>query len=124
MKYRLTWTIVFLLISLAAVAQKNKKEKKTAENSKNAPTSLNPYYGAQASPERQSSRKGKSTCPTYNAEQKFFERAKEVEKQRIKNERLSEKPQYSNPMYFGHKRPPKKRPPHKMKLCKECGIRH
>jgi hypothetical protein len=32
--------------------------------------------------------------------------------------------QYVNPMYFGHKKPPKKRPAHKMKLCKVCGIRH
>lgn len=34
------------------------------------------------------------------------------------------KPQYSDPAYFGHKRPPKKRPVGKRKFCKECGIVH
>jgi hypothetical protein len=48
----------------------------------------------------------------------------EVARQRRKNEKLMAKPQYSDPMYFGHKRPPKKRPPEKMKYCKVCGIRH
>jgi hypothetical protein len=45
-------------------------------------------------------------------------------KEKRKAEKIMEKPQYSNPMYFGHKRPPKKRAPNKMKYCKECGIRH
>ena len=47
-----------------------------------------------------------------------------VAKERDKAEREMAKPQYSNPMYFGHKRPPKKHKPGKMKYCKECGIRH
>jgi hypothetical protein len=34
------------------------------------------------------------------------------------------KPQYSDPLYFGHKQKPKKRPPGKKKYCHECGIRH
>ncbi len=33
-------------------------------------------------------------------------------------------PRYTDPLYFGHKKPPKKRPVGKQKLCKECGIRH
>jgi hypothetical protein len=35
-----------------------------------------------------------------------------------------EKPQYSDPSYFGHKKPPKKRKKGKRKFCKECGIIH
>ena len=35
-----------------------------------------------------------------------------------------EKPQYSDPMYFGHKRKPKKRSLNKRRLCSECGIVH
>ena len=35
-----------------------------------------------------------------------------------------EKPQYSDPTYFGHKKPPKKRPVGKKKFCKECGMSH
>lgn len=33
-------------------------------------------------------------------------------------------PRYTDPLYFGHKKPPKKRPVGKQKYCKECGIRH
>ena len=35
-----------------------------------------------------------------------------------------QKPQYSDPTYFGHKRPPKKRKLGKRKFCKECGMVH
>ncbi len=35
-----------------------------------------------------------------------------------------QKPQYSDPLYFGHKRKPKKRPLGKRKFCEECGIWH
>ena len=38
--------------------------------------------------------------------------------------REMEKPQYSDPLYFGHKRKPKKRPVGKRKYCKECDIVH
>ena len=38
--------------------------------------------------------------------------------------RKMEKPQYSDPSYFGHKRKPKKRPVGKRKYCKECEIVH
>lgn len=34
------------------------------------------------------------------------------------------KPQYADPTYFGHKRPPKKRPPGKKKFCKKCQMWH
>lgn len=54
----------------------------------------------------------------------FRERVKEVQKQRAKEEKLSKKPEYSNPLYFGHKKPPKKRELKKRKLCKTCHIVH
>ena len=54
----------------------------------------------------------------------FEERMKEVAKQKDKEARLAKKPRYSNPLYFGHKKPPKKRPLHKRKLCKTCNIVH
>ncbi len=50
-----------------------------------------------------------------------------TDKRRDKNRKKAadlDKPQYSDPMYFGHKRKPKKRPPGKRKLCKECGLTH
>ena len=39
-------------------------------------------------------------------------------------ERLMQKPQYSDPSYFGHKRKPDKRKLSRRKFCKECGIVH
>jgi len=48
----------------------------------------------------------------------------EVAKEKRKMQKEMEKPQYSNPTYFGHKKPPKKRPLHKRKFCDECGIVH
>jgi hypothetical protein len=62
--------------------------------------------------------------PSRNPEQEFADRMAEVEKARRKNERMMDEPQYSDPMYFGHKKPPKKHKPGKMKYCKVCGIRH
>lgn len=54
----------------------------------------------------------------------YQERMKNVAKQRKKDARLAQKPQYSDAMYFGHKRKPKKRKPGKRKLCKECLVVH
>lgn len=49
---------------------------------------------------------------------------KENKKKYKKQAREMKKPQYSDPAYFGHKRPPKKRRLGKRKFCKECGIVH
>ncbi len=54
----------------------------------------------------------------------FRARMKEVSKQKRKDEKSSKKPQYSDPQYFGHKKPPKKRPLGKRKFCKVCHIVH
>lgn len=51
-------------------------------------------------------------------------RMKAVAKRQKKEARMAQKPQYSDPMYFGHKRKPKKHKPGKRKLCKECMIVH
>lgn len=54
----------------------------------------------------------------------FRKRIKKVAKQKAKEEKLAKKPEYSDPSYFGHKRPPKKRPPGKQKFCKVCKMKH
>ena len=56
--------------------------------------------------------------------EEYEDRMKENMKKARKEGRMSAKPQYSNPLYFGHKKPPKKRPPGKKKFCKECHIVH
>lgn len=57
-------------------------------------------------------------------QKEYYERVETVAKERRKAARIMQKPQYSDPMFFGHKRLPKKRAPKDMRFCKECGIRH
>ncbi len=56
--------------------------------------------------------------------EEYYKRKEEVIKRNQKLAKKLEKPQYSDPSYFGHKRKPKKRPVGKRKYCKECGIVH
>lgn len=115
--------ILIMGASSASYAQfwkKNKKRKKQ-EREQVHPTALNPLPKVEYAP-RVSKKRGDG--PTYESEQAYYDRMEALSKRRRKNERLMQKPQYADPSYFGHKRPPKKRKPSKMKFCKECGIRH
>ena len=122
---RIHLIILLSVFVISAQAQKRKKKSSPAPTSQTAgqPTSLNP-----STPEKKygpkKSKRGKLAEPTYGSEEAYFKRMEELQKTRRKNEKMMDKPQYSDPSYFGHKRPPKKRPPHKMKFCKECGLRH
>ncbi|HPM30803.1 MAG TPA: hypothetical protein PLJ60_10765 [Chryseolinea sp.] len=123
---RITLIIIISLVVASAQAQFLKRKKKTvpaSEQASDQPNSLNPsatqkQYGPKKS------KKGKLAKPTYGSEEAYFKRMEELQKTKRKNEKMMDKPQYSDPSYFGHKRPPKKRPPGKMKYCKECGLKH
>jgi hypothetical protein len=122
-------TIFLTLVTCTTYAQSRSKKKtpQKQEAGSNLPTSLNPNGSASTqnfAPRKGSKSKSSSKKITYDQQQQYYERVVTVAKARQKAEKIMEKPQYSNPMYFGHKKMPKKRPPHKMKLCKECGIRH
>lgn len=54
----------------------------------------------------------------------FYQRIKANAKTDKVMARKMRKPQYSDPLYFGHKRKPIKRPVGKRKFCKECHIVH
>ena len=72
-------------------------------------------------------KKKKSESPYKTSTQlreEFDQRMKDNSKRSRKERKMANKPQYSNPLYFGHKKPPKKRPQGKKKLCKECGLVH
>jgi hypothetical protein len=56
--------------------------------------------------------------------EEYHARMKANAKEDVKMAREMQKPQYSDPAYFGHKKKPKKRPPGKKKFCKECGMWH
>lgn len=119
-------------VSHAQSSSKRKKKKQPATFEKKASSlerqasSLEPYtpYAERATTSKKKSVKQKDKTGRYDAQQEFYARMAEVQKNRIKSEKMMEKPQYSDPMYFGHRRPPKKRAPGKMKFCKECGIKH
>ena len=54
----------------------------------------------------------------------FREKIKRNARKRSKELRKADKPQYNDPLYFGHKKPPKKRKNGKKKFCKTCGLVH
>ncbi|UZR96072.1 hypothetical protein [Chondrinema litorale] len=56
-----------------------------------------------------------------NTTRKFKPKTK---RQLRKEAAMKDDPRYTDPLYFGHKKPPKKRPVGKQKYCKVCGIRH
>jgi gamma-glutamylcyclotransferase (GGCT)/AIG2-like uncharacterized protein YtfP len=118
--------VAILLFNVGISFSQSKKKKKRDQQEttqSSSPTSLDPSFNQNAYVPKKEKRKSVSG-PTYESEQEYYERLDALEKTRRKNEKMLEKPQYTDPMYFGHKRPPKKRPPGKMKFCKVCGIRH
>lgn len=122
--------IALLLVTTVSFAQLSRKEKKAARRNTpiDQPTTLDP---ANSSPDYSSkstkhskARKSKGSGPTYNSLKEYDDRMDARAKTYRKNEKNLSTEQYVNPMYFGHKKPPKKRPVNKMKYCKVCGIRH
>ena len=125
MDVRVALLLFMLLLTAESQAQfwKSKKLKSKNEPTSQQPNSLDPTTSTRKEyAPRESSKSARRS--SLSPEQQFYERMEDVAKVRRKNERMMEKPQYSDPMYFGHKRPPKKRKASRMKFCKECGIRH
>jgi hypothetical protein len=117
-KYKLLIIVLMLAAGQALWAQSNKKETEAQ------PNSLTPYYPEKTKETPKNSRKVRARKVTYDARDRFYDRMEQVAKEQRKTEKELQKPQYADPSYFGHKRPPKRRPSGKMKYCKECGIRH
>ncbi len=124
MHLRVILMVFIVLITADSFAQSHKHKKKAEKKTETAqqPTSRDPSYSEKEYAPKASHKSSRG--PTYGLEEEYYQRMAELGKTRKKNERLLAKPQYSDPLYFGHKRPPKKRKPSKMKFCKECGIRH
>jgi hypothetical protein len=119
---RVIASILLLFFIVSAASAQTRKQKRDAED-EIGPTSLDPLPKEHPLP-KEARKRTESKGPTYNSEKQYYERVEAFAKTRRRNERMLMTPQYSDPSYFGHKRPPKKRPPHKMKFCRECGIRH
>lgn len=75
---------------------------------------------------RQSGRSKRKSSKNFHDQkvEEFNKLMLKNQKKYDKLEREARKAQYSDPSYFGHKRPPKKRPAGKKKFCKECGLWH
>jgi len=120
--------VFFVLLTGTALAQTF-----TPDNRRpSMPTSLHPVSPESAKAPRLAGKTARkyrthslkhdgSHIETY---EEYVARMKRTVKMIRRNEKLIKRPQYSNPMYFGHKRPPKKHKPSKMRFCSECGIRH
>jgi hypothetical protein len=113
-----------LLIASVLTSFGQSRKQRKADEAQQGPTTLDPLPKVDRHIPKHARKRVESKGPTYNSEREYYERVEAFGKTRRKNEKMMMSPQYSDPSYFGHKRPPKKRPPHKMKFCKECGIRH
>lgn len=134
--YKKILLLVLPLLSLATIAtygQDKKKQPPVEENSIQKDNSFSPVEEGSAvvAPNKNSKKKKKkkSSQAQYEItmEQKvleFEERMEANAKAYKKQQKEMQKPQYSDPSYFGHKRKPKIRKVGKRKFCKECGIVH
>lgn len=114
--------LALLTVSGVTFAQSKKKKKKKEDTDQQMPNSLGSNLPEKDYTPKKSKRR--SVGPNYESDVEYKKRMEATVKQKIKNERLMETPQYTDPSYFGHKRPPKRHKPSKMKFCKVCGIRH
>lgn len=130
MRLILIFVLSFCAISFTATAQKAKREKMKKAERVDRSNAFEPDIPERAmAPAKTRKTNKKSFRARYkkslDQKKKDFEKRMEANaKEDRKMRREMEKPQYSDPSYFGHKRKPKKRPPGKRKLCKECGIVH
>lgn len=124
MKLRLIFLCLVLFVMVTHSQAQSKRKKKSKGKQENV-TSVDPSFpqaGQYQPKEKKVKRKDRGI--TYKAQDNFYEQRARVSKEKRKAELELSKPQNSNPLYFGHKRPPKKRPPGKMKYCKTCGLKH
>lgn len=126
---------MFIILVTASCASQRKPSlnhgdssySQAAPSSRNSGESSRSSASASAEQRKSMKKKGRKAAKgkTHDDLVKEFEdRVEANAKRRKKEAKLAEKPQYSDPSYFGHKKKPKKRPVGKRKFCKECGIVH
>ncbi len=124
---------IFITISMGLQAQNKKKNSELPPpNSFDPnPVYLNKSTNVKRIPKITSNKAKSKSSKNRSFEWQLDQKKKEFDKRMVANAkrykkeaRISKKPQYSDPSYFGHKRKPKKRPVGRRKLCKECLIVH
>lgn len=118
--------ICFLcLFALQSQAQSQKKHSDSSTDTRgtadyNAGSESSIFSGS-----KKSAGKSKSAGKTTgDLKREYYARMEANAKKYEQMAKDMEKPQYSDPSYFGHKKKPKKNRVGKKKFCKECRIRH
>ncbi len=120
--------LLLLMIVLGGRAQaqsapeKNQPSSLRRDGSTEAPSSGKGLYSTDKKAYKKGKRSFEDQLRTDAAARQ--KRIEKMQKERRRDARKADNPQFSDASYFGHKRPPKKRPLGKRKLCKECGIVH
>jgi hypothetical protein len=137
LKYKLNIRLVFqlcLVLGLMYLSACSKKTHRASSRQSNTSvaTSRDPGYSSESGDAyskgvraKKSSGTKSLNLPSHEEKVREFEERMEANAKRdAKKAKEMQKPQYSDPSYFGHKKKPKKRPVGKRKFCKECGIVH
>lgn len=120
-KLRFFYVLPFVMIPLFSAAQLNTRGDRSESLVKAA---VAPQKSKKVSTSKRKQAIFKKRKVKHSPEYEYYARVEKAAKDRKRMLKYLDKPQYYNPLYFGHKRPPKRNPPHKMKFCKECRIRH
>lgn len=118
MNYKLL--ITFLFLGYLANAQNSVQPEATTKV-----VTAKSYSGTQVKKTKATVKAGHPYDWYFDQKVKEYEERMEAKAKEYKKlAKLMEKPQYSDPSYFGHKHKPKKRKPGKRKFCRECEIVH
>lgn len=115
--------LLLLSLCLLTTASYAQRKRKSSKNESQV-TSVGPYYPDANKYLPTAKKKKAKGGVSREAQNNFYAQREAVNKQKRKAEKTLLGPNYGDPTYFGHKRPPKKHKPEDMKLCKVCGIRH
>ena len=121
MKFRLVIFLVFLscAYSFAQTSTKKSRLKKEKQEIDRGAT-----YAVDKSKVKKKEVKHSISKSFDKKVEEYEKRMQANVKKNAKMAKEMQKPQYSDPTYFGHKKKPKKRPAGKKKFCKECQMYH
>ena len=126
---RISLLLFFFLLFGGMVNAQSQKEKPKPQDNAFAPFSLEETAKSMKTPSKKLKKSKKNPYAKFEMTQEqkikeFEERMEANAKKYKKDQKEAQKPQYSDPTYFGHKHKPKIRKVKKRKFCKECGIVH
>jgi len=116
--------LLFLSLSVLAQAQSKNKNQTSKGDAYNYRSEYNKKPSKKEVKKAKKAYKG-SYARQFDVKIKEYEDRMQANAKKYKKiSQQADKPQYSDPGYFGHKNKPKKRKPGKKKFCKECQIVH